>query len=257
MLTDISSIGNLHASIFLRSDKLIQKFVRKYDCFQDYLQSLGSFYSIFFLIFSAINAYFSRPFKTKEIATGLYNFTDDKNLPHEKNNQYHHNFIVKKIINFWLLLIGRAKVHGYKFQIVERQVNKDLDVIQMMLSLKRLNNLKQVLIDDKQRIILDLTGKEKFENFLFDERNKMLKFFQRFSNMITFQGSLKKSKELLLNKINKSFEELRRDAKSEISKKICDIIEKNQILKKSPSKIVQSKILKLSFVLDRVNEIVN
>ena len=257
LLTDISSIGNLHASIFLRSDKLIQKFVRKYDCFQDYLQSLGSFYSIFFLIFSAINAYFSRPFKTKEIATGLYNFTDDKNLPHEKNNQYHHNFIVKKIINFWLLLIGRAKVHGYKFQIVERQVNKDLDVIQMMLSLKRLNNLKQVLIDDKQRIILDLTGKEKFENFLFDERNKMLKFFQRFSNMITFQGSLKKSKELLLNKINKSFEELRRDAKSEISKKICDIIEKNQILKKSPSKIVQSKILKLSFVLDRVNEIVN
>ena len=262
LLTDISSTGNLHASIFLRSDKLIQTFVRKYDCFQDYLQSLGSFYSVFFLIFSAINAYFSRPFKTNEIADALYNFNNDDNkkLPNNQNNNTHQcKYIINKFLNLWRLIIGRAKVHGYKFQMVEKQVNKDLDIIQMILNLKRLNNMKQVLINEKQRLILDLTGKETFENFIFNERNKMLKFFQRFSNMSTFRGNFKKSNESLLNKIDQSFEELKKDSKNEISKKICQIIDSNNILKKSvlifDSKKAQTpKAIKPFSFLDQSNQ---
>lgn len=258
LLTDISSTGNLHASIFLRSDKIIQKFVRKYDCFQDYLQNLGSFYSIFFLLFSAINAFFSRPFRTNEIANALYNFKYDEKeyLLHKKNNNNPYRFIINKLMNLWFLIIGRARVHGYKFQMIEKQVNKDLDVIQIMLSLKRLNNMKQILINEKQRLILDLTGKERFENIIFNERNKMLKFFQRFSDMRNFRGSCKKANEALINKIDKSFEELKKDSKNEISKKICDMINKNNILKKTErtlsSKIVQTpKSVKLFSFLDK------
>ena len=110
----------------------------------------------------------------------------------------------------------------------------------MMLSLKRLNNLKQVIINEKQRIILDLTGKEKFQNLIFNERNKMHKFFQRYSNTNSFRESLKKSKESLFNKISSSFEELQRDKENQISKNICAIIEKNNILTKT-SKFSQNK----------------
>lgn len=233
LLTDIKSTGNLHASIFLRSDKLIEKFVRKYDCFQEYLQSLGSFYSIFFLIFSAINNYFSRPLKTKAMADALYNFNEDENNDSNGNKKPRRHWLVRKLIEFGLLLIGHAKVHRYPYQTVKRQIYSDLDIIQIILSLKRLNNLKQVLIDEKQRLILDLTGKEQFENFILNERNKMLRFFQRFSNSNSFRGIPKKSNEDILNKINKSFEELKKDFKNKISKNICDLIDKNNVLKGS------------------------
>ena len=233
-MTDISSVGFNYVSLYFRSDRLSKKFLRKYDCFQDYLQSLGSFYYIFFLFFTILNSHLSKPGKLLKYANSLYNFKNSnedkaKILPHSQG------YCRKKLDRLMLQLFGKSKINGYKQKIVEKQIYSDLDIIRFILSIKRLNNMKTILINDKQKLILDLTGKENFENIILKEQKKLTKFLNSFNETFSFR---KKNINIgMFAKIEESFQSLQKDTKSDISQKICFIVERNGILKNSKQKI--------------------
>lgn len=229
VLTDISSSGLNYASLFLRVDNLKQNFVRRYDCFQDYLQSFGSLYSIFFLFFKIINGIFSKNSKITKIAKALYNI-DDENKNQESKKHKIKFSILRNILNFFYALFNRLKVFGYQTKLVEEQINSELDIINIIISLKRLNNLKFLLMTDEQRLLFDLTGKEKFQNLNFKvvkNNKKNMKSLYNNSSPLKSPGR----KDDFFENIKATFDYLKNDSKqSEISKKLCTILEKNNFL---------------------------
>ena len=147
-----------YASIYLRSDKMSKNYIRKYETIQDFLQTLGSLYSILLVIFKLLNDYFTSNDIIEKIAKTLYRF-------HE-NQIYRSSNIIISVINklsFGLLFIIKEK--NIYFEDIENKIKKDLNLTQILRNLKKADLLKSIVLSSNQVKLLDLTSKPQFNKF--------------------------------------------------------------------------------------------
>ena len=147
-----------YASIYLRSDKMSKNYLRKYETIQDFLQTLGSIYSVLFVIFKLLNDYFTSYDIIEKIAKALYRFNE---------NQIYRppNFIKSTINKFSMGLLFNTKVKDIYFKDIDNKIKKDLNLIQILRNLKQADLLKSIVLSHNQVKLLNLTSKPQFNKF--------------------------------------------------------------------------------------------
>lgn len=162
----------IFANLYLRSDTTSRHIVRKYDTFQDYLQTLGSLYSILFIFFKGVNKIFTQRILIKKIAKALYFFEDT-----ERHLVSSFSFLIYFKNLFQKIFVGNDdnKARGFadlKFKDVKLEVNNDLDIIQILYNLKQTETIRHLLLTKEQNTLINLTSKPKFteRSSLFSKR---------------------------------------------------------------------------------------
>lgn len=147
-----------YASIYLRSDKMSKKYLRKYETIQDFLQTLGSIYSVLFVVFKFLNDYWTSYDIIEKIAKTLYRFNEIK--------IYRPPNIIKSTINKLSLgFFFNTKVKDIYFQDVDIKIKNDLNLIHILSNLKQADLLKSIILSQNQIKLLNLTSKPQFNKF--------------------------------------------------------------------------------------------
>ena len=226
------------ASIYLRSAKLSKKFTRKYDTLQDYLQALGAFYSILFLIFKFVSNKLTHKGKIFRMAQALYNFEEPEQQIKQPDKNSFHDYIkngcCKKILK-------DKNLGGYSIDVIDKQINKDLDLISILSKFKVLNNLKHVTLTPDQNIILDVTGKEHFSPVHLKQGRAFAK--------LSISHSLKSKQTNDKKRIQLAFNHLMEDKENTVSKKIIEHFNSSESRKKKfdLKKMINVKTTKIKF----------
>lgn len=221
----------IYADIYLRSSKKNKNYLRKYDTFQDFLETAGSFYSILFLIFGFINSQLTKNYKIKEIAFALYDFSE--NETNRKSSFFNSkffkflsfSFLVK--IRFLLFCCRKRKKKefgNHTNQDVENQLNNDFDIIAILMKLRKLENFKKVMMDQDQDLVLELTGKDNFHKIV---RDNQISSIHKLKTLKKKNKVLKSNNMNLLSKFEQAFSNLENDVENNISKKICELVRSN------------------------------
>lgn len=150
------------ANLYLRSDTMSRHIVRKYDTFQDYLQTLGSLYSILYIFFMTVNRFFTHRILVKKIAKALYYFEDN-----QRRLVSGFSFLIcfKHFLQKICFRNDEEKEVDFanlKFKDVQLEVNYDLDIIQILYNLKQTETIRHLLLTKDQNTLINLTSKPKF-----------------------------------------------------------------------------------------------
>lgn len=230
----------MFADIFIRSSKKNKTYLRKYDTFQDFLETAGSFYSILVLIFAFINSQLTKNHKLKEIAFALYDFSE--NTAKRKSSIFNSEFFrflpfsfLIKMKNFIFFRQRKKKKEfgNHSVQDIESQLNFDLDIIAILMKLRKLENFKKVMINQDQDLVLELTGRDNFEKIVVENK---ISSIHKFKTMEKNNKILKLNNMDLLSKFDQAYSNLESDVNNDISHKICKLVRRNFNSKQNSTK---------------------
>lgn len=164
-----------YTNLYLRSGPKTKQFFRKYDTLQDFLQALGSFFSLFFIIFKTFSQFFLFSRMNRKIAYAIYNFKDTSGKKASILKKLY-RFIKGKVSNLMApqpesVVPPESEVTR---QVIQKKINDDLDIINILNRLKQFDILKSLLLTPEQKYLLDLAGKPKFtDTLLIPSTNKV------------------------------------------------------------------------------------
>lgn len=214
-----ASNNRIYSSIYLKSDKMQKNFVRSYETFQDFLETLGSLYSIFFFLIKLINNLITSNMQQQALAKSLYLFDENQ----KKNKKYNCFSRIKEKLSTSMLSKKTRKLLDY-----------DHDILTMLGQIKLVDSLKFLLLDEDQNLLIDLTRKPRFQ-----ESGNSLRFEQQSSAVknkilpskiaIRFMFSRGKTKKRLdsVNVIDKICNSLIKmmDSNTDVSKKLVTLLD--------------------------------
>lgn len=214
-----------YSSLYLRSDKMTRNYFRRYDTFQDVLQTIGSLYSILYILFKMLNLFFIYPKYIKFFSQSLYKFSDRelKDIRYLGTWRYFlHKFTFKALFS------KETKV--VNFNDIVSNIHNDLDIFNFLRGLKQLEWLKNILLSQEQILLLNLMIQSKFDDKSKEISQKKLSHnlnFLRKKNLTkmmspTSQMGFDHLKEL--NKISDSFETILSE-KNETSQKLIKLLD--------------------------------
>lgn len=225
--------NQIYASAFLRSSKKNKRFFRKYNTFQDFLEAAGSYYSIFFLMFAFINSQLTKHQLIKQIALILYDFSENVDKDKDSNSSKENPSKLKNFVhNFWqnfmcfisFFFKKRKKSFGkIKFNDVESQIKNDMDIITILMKLRKLENFKKVMLNRDQDIVLEFSKKKKFVKNLSERKIATINKIKLMDNLKLKKYDSNTTKELI-SIYNQAFSHLEKDSENHISQKICQLI---------------------------------
>lgn len=239
------NLNQIYASIYLRASKKNRTFWRKYDTFQDVLETAGSYYSIFFLLFAFIHSKLTKNQLIEKIALTFYDCSEktenDKALDslHETSNKllFFIKYFFNKVILFISTLFKKKNnfIGGAKFHEVESQLKNDMDIITILMKLQKFENFKKVMLNKDQHMVFEFIKKKKIVKELSERKIANLLNVNK-----TKLKSLDSNKKKLISIYNQALSNVEKDS-SEISKKICELNKNNLkcadfLKKKSSSK---------------------
>lgn len=217
----------VHASIFLRSSKKSKSFFRKYSTFQDVLQTAGSFYSIFFLIFSLINSRLIKKEKIEKLACALYNFNSNdsqkqSSSEHNNNKKLSCFCFFSKVFNKFFSCFKRkkSKLGLYSVKDVEDELSNDLDIINILMSLRKMENFERAISNDEQFLLLQITGKNDFEKRKPQKKIVPLNQKKDPGKNLSLKSCNPDKKAM----IEQAFKRLQEDKENRTSMKICHLV---------------------------------
>lgn len=216
-----------YSSLYLRSDKMTKNYFRRYDTFQDVLQTIGSLYSILFILFKMLNFCFIHPKYIKFFSQSLYKFSDRelKDIRYLGTWRYFlHKFTFRALFS--------KETKYLNFNDIASKVHNDLDIFNVLRGFKQLDWLKYIILSEEQRILLNLMMQSKYEEKTKEVTERKLSknlnslreksLAKRINPCATMKFNFDNLKEL--NKISDSFEKIFSE-KSEASQKLIELLD--------------------------------
>ena len=147
----------VYFSMFLESGSIGIIYKRDYDTFDNYLQTIGSYYSILFVFFAKLSYFFNKGKLTLKIAKNLYDFEKKTNM-HKRNlkNPF------ERLYNF----IFQSKTFNYNKTVIKETVSKEMDIIHILMGLQEMEFFKKIFFSKDQNKLINFLAQPKFKNQL-------------------------------------------------------------------------------------------
>ena len=255
----------LFVSIYLRSGTLSKMYHRSYDCLENYMQVIGSLNSIFYFAFLLVNKILTRDNLTLKIAKNIYDFPKKKREKNERklNMTYSMRFLCfalfRNIKNFFYKIRYKQK---YQIEKIKNAIFKDMDLIQLLIKVKEMENFKRVLLTDDQKILLNFIAKPKFEEQLKIKSQSELNFNHKLTqkNIMSFpslkySNALNVTKQLFYSEVSKAYQNLT-TSKNEMDQKILALLDSeslDQLILEIRKDFANKKIIKFTTELKEEN----
>lgn len=241
-----SGNDKIYSTIILRSDQKSIVINRSYVNFQDCLQTFGSLYTVFFVIFKLICQFFTKDKFTEKIANSLYNFSNieisgglsfRKLLKKAKNQneetKYKNSFFIRVKEFFFRRReslqnksMNQSKQLNFTLNEINKTIGKDLDLIQILQRQKQFENLKNIFFNKDQRILFEFAAKPKFT---IDSTNAFKKeIVKNFKHISVKSSRCSLNNPNYLNthyKLNQAYKNILKSPNEEINKKILEILD--------------------------------
>lgn len=272
-----------YISIYFKSDTKAKKINRKYSTFQDVMQMIGSFWSLFFSFFGVLSrALLKYKFPIK-LANSLYIFpgketkiagsdlqspanakntraksklmrilTRNRNTLHDLSTLRERQKIQKFKFSYWQFFkeIFKKKDGDYQVKDIQDVVNRGLDINKILQTNLELEKLKHVLLTKEQETLFNFSMKPTFAMVQNESSINFLKYQQKVHKK---KKSLANFADNYLNQdLVKSFGKLKQE-KNELSCKIISILDKDvsEVLEKHYQN--RLKITNLEEIKDSLN----
>lgn len=192
----------MYTAIFLRSSQLSQVYKRKYDSFQDYLQTVGALFSILYLISKLLVQKLTTNLLNQKVAKSIYYFPQ-KNKKNKAKNKISEGTILnyspfkEKFFKFKQIIINKFKAMcyndknlGFKKSDINKALVTELDLIQLLRKMKELNNFKKLFLTKEQQTIFEFASKSNFiksSNNLLVSTKKKSKIYLNVTKFLIFR----------------------------------------------------------------------
>ena len=228
-----------YTNLYLRSGPKTKQFFRKYDTLQDFLQALGSFFSLFFIIFKTFSQLFLFSRMNRKIAYAIYNF-EDRSGKKESILKKFFRFVKGKNSNLMAPQPeGIPRDSDITKKVIQKRINDDLDIIQILNRLKQFDILKALLLTPEQKYLLDLAGKPKFsDTLLIPTTNKVKKMVSitksrsraRNRSQPNGRNSILKP-SMIISQTKKAYDRVINEKNKEINNKLLGMLDHSLIKK--------------------------
>lgn len=238
-----------YISMYIRSGKMSKILNRSYDTFGDYISMLGSLYSAFALIFKLLSTIFSPDDLNIKIVKKLYEFKKKENL---KQNEWSNPIwrLIHPIFLFFRKLKRNNSIinETYDKKTINDVIVKEMDMIQLLMRIKEIENIKKILFNKHQRIAINYLSQPKFETELKMKNRRDLVYSKKVLKSKIFKKT--KSTIFLKKGFTQEFlEEVKNKLKNEnneINTRILNLIDFG-ILQEKKSLTNKSGFAELSF----------
>ena len=252
----------VYLSMYIQSSILSKNYQRSYDTFGDYCETIGSLYSLFSLIFGILNKLIASNKLNIKIAKTLYNFKKIQDLwaksTTKRRSSSFVNAIPIKIKDFWGKFIENRK----EKIIVDKVVQKELDLTQLLMKIKEIETLKKILFTKDQNIVFNYITKPHFRQELKITSKRDLIYNQKIlkKTFLSFPSmTIHMAEENNRQKLTTAFENLKND-ENDLNQRILKLLDMGNIDKKFkkieksqrlwPNFYTKKKLNKMNFTLN-------
>ena len=156
----------VYLSMYIQSSILSKIYQRSYDTFGDYCETIGSLYSLFSLIFGILNKLIASNKLNIKIAKTLYNFKKIQDLWAKSTTKRRSSMFVNAIPIKIKDFCGKFIENRKEKIIVDKVVQKELDLTQLLMKIKEIETLKKILFTKDQNIVFNYITKPHFRQEL-------------------------------------------------------------------------------------------
>lgn len=253
-----------YISIYFKSNTKAKTVKRKYSTFQDVMQMIGSFWSLFFSFFGVLsrvmlqykfpiklaNSLYIFPKKENKIISDELNSPDstktkkaksklmkilsrNRNTLYDLTNIRERQKMQKFRFSYWQLFkeVFKKKDSDYKVKDIQDVVNRGLDINKILQTSLEIEKLKHLLLTKEQETLFNFSMKPTFAMVKNESSISFLKYQQKVHKQ---KKSVANFAENFVNQdLVKSFIKLKQE-KSELSSKIINILDKevSEVLEK-------------------------
>ena len=219
-----------YTSLYMRTGSMRKICSRKYDTFQDFLQTLGSFFSIFFVVFKNFNRVLTSSKISKKIAFAIYSFEGEIV---EKNRNCFKKWLFYLYSRIFWKKDSKDNFYGDTDEIVKK-ITEDIDIIQILMKLKEFDIVKSLLLTPEQKCLLNLTAKPSFKEGLHTPSlNKIKRVLKKNSNLMkndVFKRKHCVSKpSIFISQTKKAYEKIVKEKNNDINNKLVNMLDKDMI----------------------------
>lgn len=240
-----SNSQELYLSLYLRSGTISKIYKRSYECFEDYMQVLGSLNSIFYLACFIFSRFFNFEKFIMKVAKNIYQYPHhNDNINNKSRDSCESGLDEKKgllkfrfflfIWRFFQFFKRNKTKSNYKKTALKKAVVKDMDIVQILMKLKEMEIFKRIFLNQDQRILLNFAAKPKIEEELMLKSRNDFNFNKKIKQkkILPFNGSitLDADAQLLFSQVSKAYRNLL-NSKNEIDEKIINILDNESIQK--------------------------
>ena len=228
----------LFVSMYLRSGTLSKIYYRSYNCLENYMQVIGSLNSIFYFMFLLINKILTRDDLTLKIAKNIYDFPKEKKQKneHKPNMTDSMRFLCFGFFrNFRNFFYKSRFKDEYQIDNIKNAIFKDMDLIQLLIKFKEMENFKKVFMSNDQKILLNFIAKPKFEEQMKIKSQSELNFNHKLTKkkIINFQTLKRRigfydTKQLFYSEVSKAYQNILL-SKSEMDQKLLALLDNESL----------------------------